>query len=126
MTRAKPTRTHSTKPIDSLVNCAINAQKYEPTTVEPAGSTWPERAARKWTEGMAQHFRRRFGEQLKSLREKAGLSLNGLAAKAGVDHSQLARLESAERSCTLETAVKIAGALGVSLGILVDEQCGAR
>jgi len=54
------------------------------------------------------------------MREQAGLSVRALADKAGVDHSQLLRLESAERSCTLETAVNIAGALGVSLGILTD------
>ena len=83
-------------------------------------STEPQRIARKWTTSMAGHFRKRLAEQLRSLREQAGLSLHGLADRAGVDHSQLVRLESAERSCNLETAVKIAGALGVSLGILTD------
>jgi transcriptional regulator with XRE-family HTH domain len=64
---------------------------------------------------MARHFHERFSKQLKALREKAGLSLNALAQLADVDHSQLVRLESGERSCTLETAVQIAGALGVRL-----------
>jgi transcriptional regulator with XRE-family HTH domain len=56
--------------------------------------------------------------------QEAGRSLHALADRAGVDHSRLLRLEAAERSCTLETAVKIAGALGVSLGILTDEKPG--
>ena len=70
---------------------------------------------------MSSHFRDRFAKKLKLLREEAGLSLNALAQLASVDHSQLVRLEAGERSCNLETAVQIAAALGVSLGILTDE-----
>jgi transcriptional regulator with XRE-family HTH domain len=70
---------------------------------------------------MARHFRTQFARRLSTMRGQAGLSLQELARRAGVDHSQLVRLEAGERTCTLETAVKIAGALGVSLGLLTDE-----
>src|SRR5262245_16145488 len=110
-----------TKPLDRLVRSARVAEDYSQVASEAAGNTEPERFAKKWAEGMARHFRERFASRLKSLREQAGLSLHGLAERAAVDHSQLVRLESGERSCTLETAVKIAGALGVGLGILTDE-----
>jgi ribosome-binding protein aMBF1 (putative translation factor) len=99
----------------------VVAKDYEDVAGQAVGNTEPERLAQKWTAGMARHFRERLARQLRTLREQAGLSLHALAGRAGVDHSQLVRLESAERSCTLETAVKIAAALGISLGILTDE-----
>jgi len=117
-------RLRSTKPIDCLVRKAIVAKDYEDVAALPAGEDEPARVAKKWTTGMAQHFRLQFAQTLKSLREKAGLSLQELGRRAGVDHSQLVRLEAGERTCTVETAVKIAGALGVSMGILVNEEDG--
>lgn len=118
---ARQKRVSPTKPIDRLVRSAAVAKDFEDVASQATENTEPERIANRWTQGMARHFRERLGEQLKSLRRQAGLSLHALAERAGVDHSQLVRLESAERSCTLETAVKIAGALGVSLGILTDD-----
>lgn len=116
-------RFKSTKPIDCLFRSAAGAVAYEEAASSSSrAESNPEQMGKKWAAGMARHFRRRFARQLRSLRERAGLSLHGLADKAGVDHSQLARLESGHRSCTLETAVKIAAALGVSLGLLTDEK----
>jgi DNA-binding XRE family transcriptional regulator len=111
----------STKPLDRLARSAAMAHDYDLVGAQPPGQTEPERVFKKWNDGMARHFRLRFARQLKNLREQAQLSLHGLAEQAGVDHSQLVRLESAQRSCTLETAVKIAGALGVALGLLIAE-----
>src|SRR5262245_41134001 len=116
MTRSKK----STKPIDDLVSASQRAVAYERAAEECAETTEPERIAKKWTKGMARHFREQFAMRLRLLREKSGHSLNALAHLAGVDHSQLVRIESGERSCTLETAVRVAGALGVSLGLLTD------
>jgi ribosome-binding protein aMBF1 (putative translation factor) len=115
-----------TKPIDDLVKSSGQAAAYETAAASAPVATEPERIAKKWTEGMARRFREKFAKNLRELRERAGLSLHSLADRAGVDHSQLVRLEAAERTCTLETAVKIGGALGVSLGILVDESAGGR
>jgi ribosome-binding protein aMBF1 (putative translation factor) len=112
-------RTRPTKRIDRLAAAGIRAKAYEDQATLPARAR-AEQVTRKWSAGMARHFREKFGDQLRSLREEAGLSLHALALKAGIDHSQLVRLESGERSCQIETAVRIAGALGVNLGILSE------
>jgi ribosome-binding protein aMBF1 (putative translation factor) len=114
-------RNRPTKPIDDLVYDAGRAQAYETAADQPAPDTKPARVATKWTKGMARHFRQRFGKKLRALRERAGLSLNALAQRAGIDHSQLVRMEAGERSCTIETAVRIGVALGLSLGFLTDD-----
>ena len=111
----------STERLDRLVRSAVVAKDYEDAASRPVEEGEGVRVAKKWTKSMAHHFRARFATRLRELREEARLSLNELGRKAGVDHSQLVRLEAGERSCTLETAVKIAGALGVTLGILTDE-----
>ncbi|HWL37516.1 MAG TPA: helix-turn-helix transcriptional regulator [Frankiaceae bacterium] len=55
-----------------------------------------------------------FGEALFNARKAAGLSIRQLATKARVDHANVARLESGERTNpTPETVVKLATALGV-------------
>jgi ribosome-binding protein aMBF1 (putative translation factor) len=115
-------RYKSTKPLDRLVRAATVANDYEEAAEACTGEVEAGRTAKKWTAGMARSFRHHFARKLKALREQSGLSLHALAEKAEVDHSQLVRLESAERSCTLETAVKIAAALGVSLGLLTDKR----
>src|SRR6266540_1454104 len=113
-------RFKSTKPIDSLFHSAITAKIYDDAAALPCGTAESDRMTKKWTEGMARHSRKRFAQKLRAMREQAGLSLHALALKAGVDHSHLVRLESAEGCYTLETAVNIAAALGVSLGLLAD------
>ena len=112
-------RYKSTKQIDRLVWSSQLAKAYHNAAARPIGDKPEERIVHKWTRGMAEHFRRQFGHRLRETREKAGLSLRALAEQAGVDHAQLVRLESGQRTCTLETAVDIAAALGVNLGILV-------
>ena len=111
-----------TKPIDDLYASSVRATAHEDMAAKCPVTTEPERIAKKWSSGMARHYRRQFASRLKLLREQAGLSLNRLADLADMDHSQLVRLESGERTCTLETAIQIACALGVSLGILTDDE----
>jgi transcriptional regulator with XRE-family HTH domain len=55
------------------------------------------------------------GTRLKRLREAAGLSQVKLAAAAGVSPRALQNWEYGKRTFDFEAAVKIAGALGVSL-----------
>lgn len=54
-----------------------------------------------------------FGERLKRLRRKNGLSLYRLAQRAGVSHSFLHALENGEKSPTLRTLEKICRGLGI-------------
>jgi transcriptional regulator with XRE-family HTH domain len=56
-----------------------------------------------------------FAVRLARLREARGWSAYRLAKEAGVTSGQLSHLESGRRGPTLETARKLARALGVSL-----------
>jgi transcriptional regulator with XRE-family HTH domain len=60
------------------------------------------------------------GDRLKRLRELAGLSQNELANRAGVSRPIISDLESNKRrNTTVDTAKRLARALGVSLDMLV-------
>ncbi len=59
-----------------------------------------------------------FARRLRALREAAALTPNALAVRAGLSPIQVMRIESGERGCTWETAVKLADALGCSLDAL--------
>lgn len=59
------------------------------------------------------------GERLHAWREKKGWGLRDLARASGVDVSLISRLESGERqSVSLDAAMKLARALGLSLDYL--------
>ncbi len=59
------------------------------------------------------------GQRLRHLRELAGLSQNELAKRANVHRPLISVLESGkQRSVTLETAQRLAQALGVTLDFL--------
>ena len=61
----------------------------------------------------------RLGRRVKRLRERAGWSQHELARRSGVSRSTIAGLETGDRpSLTLENAMKLADALGVSLDLL--------
>jgi DNA-binding XRE family transcriptional regulator len=62
------------------------------------------------------------GDRLKRLRELAGLSQGELARKAGVNRPIISSLESNKRhNLTLETARRLARALGVTLDMLAGD-----
>lgn len=60
------------------------------------------------------------GETMRAARERAGLTVRGLAAKAGVCYMTVSRIENDETSCSLTSAELLADALGLSL----DEYTG--
>lgn len=60
------------------------------------------------------------GENVRRLRERAGLSLRELASRAGVSASTLSGLESGTGNPNVETLVDISGALGVPFSELVQ------
>jgi transcriptional regulator with XRE-family HTH domain len=61
-----------------------------------------------------------FGEQIRQLREQAGLSQNALARAAGIDSTHVSRIENAKQGVPRRTTVvKLIRALGFSL---TDEQ----
>ncbi|WP_217631510.1 helix-turn-helix domain-containing protein [Pedobacter hartonius] len=63
---------------------------------------------------------KRFGEHLRGLREKAGLSQQELALKAGISKNQIGNIERAEVNITLVTANSICQVLEISLSELFD------
>jgi len=60
------------------------------------------------------------GARLKAIRSKRGMTLAELSTAAGVSKSMLSRVERSEAAPTITTLQKIADALGVTLGRLVD------
>lgn len=61
----------------------------------------------------------RLGRRVKRLRERSGWSQHELARRSGVSRSTIAGLETGDRpSITLENAMKLADALGVSIDMM--------
>lgn len=56
---------------------------------------------------------RRFGDRVRALRERTGLSQEALAAKAGIHRTYMGGVERGERNLSLKNIVRLAAALGV-------------
>ena len=61
-------------------------------------------------------------KEIRRLRKIAGLSVQALSAKAGVSAMSIYRYEQGKRMPDVETAVRIAKALGVSVYDLFDRK----
>ena len=57
---------------------------------------------------------------LKEERTRQGLSLSEVAARAGIDRTMVMRVEESERVPTIDTLLRIAAALDVELGALIQ------
>jgi putative transcriptional regulator len=65
----------------------------------------------------------RFGEKLRTLRERHGMSLRDLAEALGYpSHGYIGNLESGRRKPSLEMAFKIAKLFNVSVEQLADDE----
>lgn len=64
--------------------------------------------------------RRRLGLNVKRLREGLGLAQDELAHRAGVHRTYLSGVERGVRNPTVTVVERIASALGVSMGSLLD------
>ncbi len=65
----------------------------------------------------------RFGEKLRTLRKRRGLTLRGLAAALdSPSHGYLGNLESGRRKPTLEMALQIAAFFNLSVERLANDQ----
>ncbi len=62
----------------------------------------------------------RFAENLARHRQECGLSQEELAARADIHRTQISLIESGKRMPRLDTLVKLAGALGIEPGDLLD------
>jgi transcriptional regulator with XRE-family HTH domain len=62
----------------------------------------------------------RFGANLSHLRERSGITQEELSFKAGLHRTEIGLLERGGRIPRIDTAAKLAGSLGVTLGVLLD------
>jgi transcriptional regulator with XRE-family HTH domain len=69
-----------------------------------------------------QRVRRRVAMQVRRLRTGKGLTQETVAATAGLAPRHLQKIEAAEVNVTLDTLVKVAGALDVDVRELFQEQ----
>ena len=70
------------------------------------------------TEGM--DVLARFGENLLRIRQARRLSQEALAERAGVHRTQISLFETGQRQPLLETLIRLAGALEVTLSMLLE------
>lgn len=54
-----------------------------------------------------------FGQRVRALRERTGLSQEALAAKAGIHRTYMGGIERGERNLCLRNILRLAAALGV-------------
>ena len=65
--------------------------------------------------------RRQFGDHLRSIRAAKGLSQEGLADRSGLNRTYVGSVERGERNVSLLNIHKLATALGVAPGTLLDD-----
>lgn len=65
------------------------------------------------------------GERIRQAREARGLTMADLARAAGISAGAVSRIEHGERAPGSATLQRLAQALGVSPGVLLDEAAGA-
>lgn len=62
----------------------------------------------------------RFGANLRRVRRREGLSQEGLAVRASLHRTEIGRLEHGERASRIDTLIRLAGAMAVPPGELLD------
>ena len=62
----------------------------------------------------------RFGQRVRELRTRAGLSQEGFAAKCGLDRTYVGGIERGERNVSLRNIAVIAKALGIPISKLTE------
>jgi XRE family transcriptional regulator, regulator of sulfur utilization len=63
---------------------------------------------------------KQFGANLSHLREQAGITQEEIAFRASLHRTEIGLLERGGRVPKIDTAAKLAGALGVTLAVLLD------
>lgn len=62
----------------------------------------------------------RFGDNLRRVRRREGLSQEELAARASLHRTEIGKLENTERVPRIDTLIQLAGAMAVTPGELLD------
>lgn len=69
---------------------------------------------------MSEDLAKRFAANLRHYLDKSGLSQEDLAARAEIHRSQVSALSRAQQIPKIDTLVKLAGALGIPAGDLLE------
>lgn len=65
-------------------------------------------------------IKEKFGIRLRTLRKEKGLSQEELADRSGLNRPYISGIEQGKRNVSLEVMEKLAGAMGVEIGSLVN------
>ncbi len=78
---------------------------------------------------MNAEFKQALGKLIAAMREERGLSQEKFAHDAGIDRARMGQIERGEANMTLDTLIKIATALDLTIGALVthvEDNCARR
>jgi len=67
----------------------------------------------------------RFGEKLRKVRQRVGLSQERLAELAGLHRTYVSSVERGQRNISLENVERLADALGITMAELMPDRPGA-
>ena len=70
--------------------------------------------------GQVRAVAERFGENLRRVRKREDLSQEQLAKRASLHRTEIGFLEKGERACRIDTLIRLAGAMAVPPGELLD------
>jgi transcriptional regulator with XRE-family HTH domain len=62
----------------------------------------------------------RFGDNLRRVRRREGLSQEELAVRASLHRTEIGKLENTERVCRIDTLIRLAGAMAIPPAELLD------
>jgi len=106
----------------SLYRADLYDQEAEKIDVPPAAPRLnPERATKRWLQGMSRHLKESFPAGLRQRREELGLTQQELADIAGLTSTAVAMIERAERLPNLDTAARLCWALDVAADVTLEE-----
>lgn len=105
-----------------LYRADLYDHEAEKIPVPPGASRLnPERATKRWLEGMSRDLKERFSKELRKRREELGLTQQGLADIAELTVTAVAMIERGERAPNLDTAARLCWALDVAAGVTLEE-----
>lgn len=81
----------------------------------------PERATKRWFEGMSRHLKETFPSGLRKRREGLGLTLQQLADIASLTVTAVGMIERGEQEPNLDTAARLCWALDAAAGVDLNE-----
>ena len=121
-----PKTKHKDTPGQKLWLDVYRASLYDQqagAAVVPSGSSKlnPERATRRWLQGMARHLKETFPVGLRQRREELGLTQLDLAQIAELTVTAVAMIERGERAPNMDTAARLCWALDAAAGVTVEQ-----